>query len=437
MKTAHPSLTINIDGGSRGNPGPAGAGVVVRAAGGAVVAQLGVFIGRATNNVAEYTGLLAGLKKARDLGARKVKVLSDSQLLVFQMIGRYRVKNPHLAEMLLEAKGLEAAFDEVDYQHIPREQNSQADELANEAMDRRRSFERDLGPATGTTMAADRVSPGSAVASDGRHATPSEPGMPRVYGLQADIVWEDKGANFEHVTGMLTAAGIAPGSFVCLSEMFATGFSMNLPAIVQSDDREDEHFLAESARRFQCTILGGVVTAGVGGKCYNQAVAFGPDGREVARYSKMYPFTFANEDKFFLPGEKVAVFDWAGVKVAPLVCYDLRFPEAFRQAVRLGAEVLVVIANWPKSRENHWRTLLPARAVENQAYVVGVNRVGKSPAGEYHGGSMIVDPDGKIVADAGSAEKAISVSLDLAGLREYRQKFSVLTDIRKDLLGSL
>lgn len=425
VNNPHPSLILNIDGGSRGNPGPAGAGVVLRDAGGRVVAHLGAFLGRATNNVAEYSGLIAGLKKAAELAARRVKVYSDSQLLVYQMTGRYRVKNPALAGLLLEAKGLESKFDRVDYQHIPREQNAIADGLANQAMDARKSFEKNFGSLASESSIRPRRQVGD--------PPPDKNGAGVVVCLQTDITWEDKLANFAHVSGMLAGAALAPGSLVVLPEMFATGFSMNLEAIAQGEAREDERFLAEAARRYRCTLLGGVVIRD-GGKCRNQAVAFGPDGGEIARFTKLHPFTFANEHLFFTPGEAPALFDWSGVKVAPLICYDLRFPEAFRQAARRGAEVLAVLANWPKAREHHWQAMLAARAMENQAFVVGVNRVGKSPADEYNGGSVILDPDGRTLAGAGAEEGAIEAALDIPAMREYRRKFPVLADIRPDLL---
>ncbi|MFB3893307.1 MAG: ribonuclease HI family protein [Phycisphaerae bacterium] len=134
-------VTINIDGGSRGNPGPAGCGVVISDAGtGKPIHEAGVFIGRATNNVAEYSGLIAGLQQAARLGATDVLVLSDSELLVRQMTGAYRVKNEALRDLFEEAQVLAAKFASCDFRHVPREQNARADELANRAMNLSRSF---------------------------------------------------------------------------------------------------------------------------------------------------------------------------------------------------------------------------------------------------------------------------------------------------------
>src|SRR5690606_6307419 len=116
--------------------------------------------------------------------------------------------------------------------------------------------------------------------------------------------------------------------------------------------------------------------------------------------------------------------------VSPLICYDLRFPEAFRLATKQGAEMFVVIANWPTARVEHWLTLLKARAIENQAYVIGCNRVGRDPKVVYPGRSVIIDPRGNVLADAGGDPGVISSSIDAAALREYRKTFPALNDIR-------
>jgi omega-amidase len=132
-------------------------------------------------------------------------------------------------------------------------------------------------------------------------------------------------------------------------------------------------------------------------------------------------------------GTGIATFSCNSFTVAPFICYDLRFPEAFRVATRRGAQVLVVIANWPASREAHWRSLLNARAIENQAYVAGINRCGTDPNHTYAGRSLIIDPRGEILADAGPSEGWIEAHLDLASLTAYRSEFPALEDMRDDL----
>ncbi len=252
----------------------------------------------------------------------------------------------------------------------------------------------------------------------------------KVFGLQLDIVWENKAANHEKVREMIEKARPQPGSFFVLPEMFATGFSMNVAAIHDTDSRETQDFLSQTAADYRIYLLGGVVIKDAEGRGRNECVTYFPDGREIARYSKLHPFTLGGESKYYRAGESVCTFELEMFKVAPFICYDLRFPEIFRTAVMQGANLYTVIASWPVTREEHWVALLKARAIENQAYVVGVNRAGKDPQYVYPGRSLIVDPHGKVVAEAGEEECAISAELDIEGLLKYRKEFSVLEDLR-------
>ncbi len=251
-----------------------------------------------------------------------------------------------------------------------------------------------------------------------------------LYCVQFDIVWENKQANFARVASLLAAAAPEPGSLVLLPEMFATGFSMNVSGISEGPERETENFLAATAKQLEVYLLGGVVTAQTGGKGANQAVVFSPKGKEIARYRKLQPFTLGGEAEHYEAGKEVVVFPWQGFLVAPFVCYDLRFPEHFRNATRAGAQLLTVIANWPVQRIQHWVTLLQARAIENQAYVAGVNRSGTDPTLAYNGRSLVVSPKGEILADAGDGESVIRAKLDLAELQAYRHALPFLADMR-------
>lgn len=257
----------------------------------------------------------------------------------------------------------------------------------------------------------------------------------RVVACQFSPVWEEKPASLAAAARLIEAAGPMRGALILLPEMFATGFSLNLPAVREGTERQAERFLRELAGKTGCATLGGVVNESPAGKGLNQAVAFDPAGRELVRYTKLHPFSFGGEAKHFVGGEGVATFDWGGMRVAPLICYDLRFPEAFRLATRRGAQVLAVLANFPSARESHWVTLLTARAIENQAYVVGVNRCGADPYLPYPGRSLIIGPRGDILADAGPGEAVISAELDLDDLLDYRAKFPALRDMRDDLMG--
>ena len=248
---------------------------------------------------------------------------------------------------------------------------------------------------------------------------------------QLDIVWENKPANHAKVQALLESGAVNEGSLVILPEMFSTGFSMNVSAISDSDSRQTQMFLAATAAKYDVFMLG-VVDVGPDGKGHNEAVVFNPDGKKIARYCKIHPFTFGGETEHYAAGQRPVLFQWHDFKVSPFVCYDLRFPEIFRGAVRQGAQLFVVIANWPQARESHWITLLQARAIENQAYVAGVNRCGDDPKLAYSGRSLVVDPRGEIIADAGNQECLISAELDLKSLLDYRQQFPVLDDMRTE-----
>jgi predicted amidohydrolase len=146
-------------------------------------------------------------------------------------------------------------------------------------------------------------------------------------------------------------------------------------------------------------------------------------------------FSPGKEAIHYRGGERLVTFEWGGMKVCPFICYDLRFPEIFRMGMRMGAELFVVIANWPSLREKHWVTLLKARAIENQAYVAAVNRAGSDSWLPYPGRSMIVDPKGNVVVDAGAEERVISAEVDPEAVRAWRKEFAVLSDVRPEFLG--
>ncbi len=256
----------------------------------------------------------------------------------------------------------------------------------------------------------------------------------KIYGLQIDSVWENKAPNHDKITGLLDRAKPEAGSLVVIAEMFASGFSMNVAAIDDSDSRETQDFLARTAAERKVFLLGGVVTKDASGLAKelgrNESVVYSPEGVEVARYCKLQPFTPAGEKTNYVAGEDVCLFNWQDFTVASFICYDLRFPELFRVAAKRGANLITVIASWPDVRVDHWLTLLKARAIENQAYVIGVNRCGNDPKLYHSGRSSIFDPSGKLLADAGSEEGWIEAEVDLASLNDYRKALPFLADIR-------
>lgn len=254
-------------------------------------------------------------------------------------------------------------------------------------------------------------------------------GAMTVYGCQFNIKWEDKPANFECVRSLLRKRRISPESLIILPEMFATGFTMNASDIAEPINGPTAAFLRELAVERRSYVLAGFARQ-AGQSVFNEAICVSPLGEDVARYAKLHPFSPGGESDHFSAGDHISIFSCAGLKIAIFICYDLRFPEAFRAAVTDGAEVFLVIANWPSRRHLHWTALLQARAIENQAYVIGVNRCGNDPDFEYAGGSVIFDPHGRRLAQAGSTESVLSAKLDPKLPSRWRSEFPVLKDIR-------
>jgi predicted amidohydrolase len=255
-----------------------------------------------------------------------------------------------------------------------------------------------------------------------------------IYGVQLDITWEDPQANFKRVRKLLEDAAPKRDSLVVLPEMFATGFSMNAAKVAEDPQGATASFLSGLAKDFGATLIGGAALVCETAKPRNEALVFDPSGNRVARYCKLHPFTLGGESECYSPGEDVVTFKWSDFTVAPFVCYDLRFPEIFRRAVKRGATLMTVIANWPVARIAHWLTLLQARAIENQCYVIGVNRCGMDPALHYPGRSVVVDPYGVIVADAGNQERVFSTQLDPKLVQSIRTKLPFLPDMRADMV---
>lgn len=260
----------------------------------------------------------------------------------------------------------------------------------------------------------------------------------QVHILQMDIIWRDKTANFENLERMLGQVSLEKGDLILLPEMFATGFDVEFGGLAEGQKGELEetaHFLGKISRELGVFVQGTGISKGKNALRRNMVVVFDPKGNQLANFTKLHPFTYGGEHKRFEAGEGVVVWPWHKWKVAPFLCYDLRFPEAFRLAVRRGAEILVVPANWPSPRHSHWLALLQARAIENQAYVVGVNRCGRDKFLEYNGESVVYDPKGNEVLRAGALPGIFSFLPHREILEKWRREFPVLQDMREEFFG--
>lgn len=256
----------------------------------------------------------------------------------------------------------------------------------------------------------------------------------RVAAVQHDIVWNDRDANFDRLGPMIAQAVGAGAGLVLLTETFSVGFGFDVPDFAtEAEGGPSSQFLAEQAARH------GVW---VGGSCpeiradaptddrrpSNSFVLAGPDG-ERHRYRKIHPFSFAGEDQFVRAGTELVTIDVEGVRLSMFVCYDLRFADEFWKLAP-DTDVYLVPANWPAARRQHWMSLLRARAIENQAYVVGVNRVGSGGGIDYSGDSQIIDPLGELLATASGTETIVLADVSTERVAEVRDRFRFLADRR-------
>jgi predicted amidohydrolase len=255
----------------------------------------------------------------------------------------------------------------------------------------------------------------------------------KVAAVQHDIVWEDRDANFERLGPMIAAAakrGEEEGArLVVLSEMFSTGFSMNTDFIAEPFGGPSVQFLIDQARRNDVWVCGSIPEKPAGAdRPFNQLVLAAPDGA-VHRYAKIHPFGYGAEHENYAAGDSFLTVDVEGVRCSFFICYDLRFADEF-WPLALDTDCYVVPANWPQSRRAHWSALLRARAIENQAYVVGANRVGEGGGLAYVGDSVIIDPLGEEVARAGDGECVVMADVDPERVNALRTRFPFLADRR-------
>ena len=251
----------------------------------------------------------------------------------------------------------------------------------------------------------------------------------KAFVIQADIAWEDKAANRSAFEARVRDASPPPGSLVVLPELCDVGFTMDEAKASADDSRPWASALARSLGIWLVSGLAVRHERGVS----NCAVVHDPRGEEAANYRKSFLFTPAGEREHYVPGDSAVTVDCGGLRVAPVICYDLRFPELWRRAALDGAQCFVCIASWPTVRQRHWDSLLVARAIENQAFVIGCNRTGRDPNAAYSGGSAVISPLGEVMAHAGTGPGTASADIDPAAVTQWRAKFPALADTRQDI----
>jgi omega-amidase len=240
--------------------------------------------------------------------------------------------------------------------------------------------------------------------------------------VQPDLVWEDKSANLTKIAGMLK--NIGQTDLIVLPEMFTTGFSMKVKELGESMEGLTINWMKGKALQCNSVVTGSLIISEAG-NFYNRIVWVTPVGM-VQFYDKRHLFSMGEEHLHFTPGNKRITFEWKGWKIRLLICYDLRFPVWSRN--HDDYDLLIYTANWPSPRHHVWKNLLTARALENQSYCIGVNRVGKDGMGlEYLGDSGCIDARGEAVW-LGPEEKVRTFTLSLEQLLSFREKFPILKD---------
>lgn len=252
----------------------------------------------------------------------------------------------------------------------------------------------------------------------------------KVASVQHNIVWEDPAATFQLVGPLIDAAAHGGAELISVSEMFSTGFSMASQHIAEPVDGPSTDFLVAQAAKHNVWTCGSIPTRSAEfERPVNQLVVCNSSG-VIGRYNKIHPFSYANEDQHYSAGESFLTLTLGGIRTTFFICYDLRFANEFWDTAS-DTDLFVVVANWPKQRRNHWISLLRARAIENQAYVLATNRVGIDGNGhEYSGDSMLIDPLGELLLTASSLETVLVGDVTATVVADVRSSLPFMADRR-------
>lgn len=254
--------------------------------------------------------------------------------------------------------------------------------------------------------------------------------------LQMHVEAGSPEVNYRKLEAMLAQAVAADPKpdIIVFPEMWNTGYALDqIDQLADQNGERTKAFLGEFAREHSVHLVAGSIAEGRSDGVYNTAYAFDRTGQVQADYDKIHLFRLMEEEKYLQPGGKPGKLDIDGAAAAMMICYDIRFPELARKLALEGAKILFVPAEWPNPRLHHWRTLLTARAIENQMYVVACNRVGQSGSTSFFGHSLVIDPWGEIIAEAGEEEAIVTAELDLALVDEVRSRIPVFEDRRPQL----
>jgi len=241
-------------------------------------------------------------------------------------------------------------------------------------------------------------------------------------------------ANFGRAAERMEQAAADKPDLIILPEMWNTGYALEvIGTIADPAGERTKAFASDFSRRHGVHVIAGSIAERREDGVYNTIRIFGRDGEPAGEYDKIHLFRLMDEEKHLRPGQRIGLAEIDGVRAGVMICYDIRFPELARTLALAGARLLVVPAEWPHPRLEHWRTLLRARAIENQMYVAACNRVGSSNGTDFFGHSMIIDPWGEIVAEAGEEETILTAEIDLELVEDVRRRIPVFEDRRPAL----
>lgn len=253
--------------------------------------------------------------------------------------------------------------------------------------------------------------------------------MLKVALFQFDVKLGDPDANRGKVKALLDGIKERKPDVIVLPEMWDTSYDIrNLREVAPVENPKTLGFLTDMAKQYDVNIVGGSIPLLDKGGIYNTSFVFNRKGEVVGVYRKVHLFGLMGEDRVFERGNDLCLFELDGVKCGLIICYDLRFPELCRSLALKGAEIIFVPAQWPSARIGHWRILLQARAIENQCYVIGVNRCGREGDLLFGGNSLVIDPWGDIVAGGSDIEEIITAEIDINKVKGVRETIPVFRD---------
>lgn len=255
--------------------------------------------------------------------------------------------------------------------------------------------------------------------------------------IQMDVKIGKPDENFQHLAHLMERAvseGETKPDVIVFPEMWNAGYALDeIHHLADEDGARTKEMMAAFSQKHHVQIVAGSVSQKIDGQVFNTIFVFDKNGQLQADYSKMHLFRLMDEEKHLVAGEELGRLQVEGVEAGMMICYDIRFPELARTLALSGARLLFVPAQWPHPRLHHWRTLLMARAIENQMYVIACNRVGTSGTASFFGHSMVIDPWGEIISEAGEEETTVRVTIDLGLVEDVRARIPIFADRRPTL----